>query len=177
MSASKLIRPIIDVQDSFIEALKEYHEEGRYLEKDIETINNDFDTYVEILHQNKGHPEKEFENWVEEVPQTVLWLVRDGEYYGTLNIRKRLNWHLERYGGNITFVIRPSKRGMGFGKKILQKGLPAAHALGLDKALLTIPTENQAAKRIVEYCNGTYEDTTTGTENFPSCFRYWIDCV
>lgn len=176
MSASKLIKPIIDVKDSYIEALKEYHAEKRYLDKDIAKISSDFDTYVELLHQNRGHPERSFETWVEEVPQHIFWMVKDNEYFGTLNIRTRLNWHLERYGGNITFTIRPSKRHMGFGKKILQKGLPIAHALGLDKALMTITHENEAAKRIAEFCGAEFEDNSPQTEHFPACDRYWIDC-
>ena len=81
MTASKLVRPIIDVQDSYLEALKEFHEEGRYLKKNTDIIGNDFDTYVELLHQDKGHPESHFESWVDEVPQTVLWLIKDNEYH------------------------------------------------------------------------------------------------
>ncbi|MAY99267.1 MAG: GNAT family N-acetyltransferase [Micavibrio sp.] len=177
MPASKLIRPIIDVEESYLEALAEFHEEGRYLKKKIDTISEDFDTYVELLHQDKGHPEEHFDSWTEEVPQTVLWFVKDMEYLGTLNIRHRLNWHLEKWGGHITFVIRPSKRGLGFGRKILQKGLPIANALGLDRALLTVPTENEKAQQIVEFCGGELQDTTSETENFKACHRYWIDCT
>ena len=40
MPASKLIRPIIDVEESYLEALAEFHEEGRYLKKKIDTIND-----------------------------------------------------------------------------------------------------------------------------------------
>ncbi|MAS87084.1 MAG: GNAT family N-acetyltransferase [Micavibrio sp.] len=177
MTASKLIRPIIDVEQSYIEALHEYHAEGRYKEKDIQMISSDFDTYVELLHKDIGHPEIPQDSWVEPVPQTVLWLIKDNEYFGTLNIRHRLNWHLERWGGHITFIIRPSKRGMGFGKKILQKGLPVAQMLGVDKALLTVPLERPRAERIIEFCGGVYQDTTTETEKFDPCKRYWINCT
>ena len=65
---------------------------------------------------------------------------------------------------------------MGFGKKILQKAIPVANALGLDQALLTAPKDNLAAKRIIEYCDGVFEDTTSGTDNFKPCDRYWINC-
>ncbi len=177
MPASKLVRPIVDVQESYLKALEEFHAEGKYLRKDIATIDKDFDTYVELLHQDKGHPEQSFEDWVEEVPQTVLWLVKDGEYYGTLNIRQRLNWHLERWGGNISFLIRPSLRGQGFGKKILQKGIPVANALGLDRALLTVRPDNLAAIRIIEFCGGVQTDSTPQTKRFPEMLRYWIDCI
>ncbi|HCK32340.1 MAG TPA: GNAT family N-acetyltransferase, partial [Rhodospirillaceae bacterium] len=64
-----------------------------------------------------------------------------------------------------------------FGRKILQKGLPIANALGLDRALLTVPTENEKAQQIVEFCGGELQDTTSETENFKACHRYWIDCT
>ncbi len=177
MPAAKLVKPDIEFKDSFLEALKEYHKEGRYTCYDQKQISEHFDEFVNILSTNRGYPHKSYQDWVELVPETVLWLIKDGQYIGTVDIRHRLNWHLEKWGGNAHFTIRPSMRGQGFGKKILQKAIPYINYLGIDKALLTVDPENKAAIRIIEFAGGEFEDETPETERFPARYRYWLDCT
>src|SRR5690606_20234669 len=97
-------------------------------------------------------------------------------YIGSLNIRHRLNWHLEKWGGHINFIIRPSMRGKGFGKKLLQKGIPCASYLGIERALITLDPRHNAAAHIVKLCGGKYQDTTPETNQFPPRKRYWLPC-
>ncbi len=177
MSASKLVRPAVDYQDSFLEALKEYHQEKRYLYNDIVRLRADFKAFVKELKTERGYPHQPYQEWVDPVPETVTWLVKDNEYIGSADIRHRLNWHLERWGGHIHFIIRPSKRGMGYGKKILLKAMPIANYLGIEKALLTVEPDNDAAQRIVESCGGVFEDDLPATDQFPARKRYWLDCT
>lgn len=177
MSASKLVRPSADYKDSFIQALKEYHAEDRYLYNELNRVSADFDAFINALRAEKGYPHQPYQDWVEPVPETVLWLVKDEEYIGTADIRHRLNWHLEKWGGHIHFIIRPSMRGKGFGRKILLKSLPFANYLGIDKALLTVDPDNAAAIRTVEACGAEYDDDAPATEQFPARRRYWIDCT
>ena len=113
MSASKLVRPSVEYQDSFLAALREYHDEGYYLHNNIARLQADFKTFIKELRAEKGYPHQPYQEWVEPVPETVTWLVKDGEYLGTCDIRHRLNWHLEKWGGHIHFMILPSKRGKG----------------------------------------------------------------
>ena len=177
MSVAQLLRPCIDAKDSFISAFKEYHEEGRFLDRSIESLQLDFKTFVENLVEDRDQPETRFADWVERVPETVLWFVKDDTYYGSLYIRHRLNWHLEKRGGHVSFLIRPSMRNQGFGKKILQRGIPAINSLGIEKALLTVEPDNMAAMRIVEFCGADFERQTQETERFPSRLLYWLDCT
>lgn len=177
MSASKLIRPSIDYKDDYLEALKEYHEEGRYLYQDITTLDADFETFIKELSAEKGYPHQPYQDWVEPVPETIVWLVKDGTYIGTVDIRHRLNWHLEKWGGHVHFSIRPSMRGKGFGMKILKKAMPIINYLGIDKALLTIAPDDDVSIRIVEACGGEFEDETQATDKFPAMRRYWLDCT
>ena len=121
MSASKLVKPATRYKESFLGAIKEFHKEDRYLFINPEDIAESFEGFVNDLNNGKRHMHQPFENWVEPVPETTLWFVKDEHFIGTLNIRHRLNWHLEKWGGHISFNIRPSMRGQGFGKKILQK--------------------------------------------------------
>lgn len=176
MSASKLVKPSIEHKESYLEALKEFHKEGRYTFLDIEDLRANFEDFIEKLNHGKRHLHKPYEDWVEPVPETVLWLVKDGEFIGTFNIRHRLNWHLEKWGGHVNAIIRPSMRNKGFGRKILQKGMPFVCYLGIDKALITVDPKNPAAQKIVEHCGGILEDETQATEKFPARKRYWLDC-
>jgi predicted acetyltransferase len=177
MSASKLVKPTEDYKESYLEALSEYHEENRYTFLNKVDLTDNFEAFITQLRDGKRHMHKPYADWVDPVPETVLWLVKDDHYIGTFNIRHRLNWHLEKWGGHINFVIRPSMRGKGFGKKILQKGMPFACHFGISRALLTISPKNAAAIRIVEFCGGEMEDETQQTERFPPRKRYWLDCM
>lgn len=176
MSASKLIRPNAEFKESYLEALEEYHAEGRYTYQDIPTLNADFDQFIKELRTEKGYPHQPYQDWVEPVPETIVWLVKDDQYIGTVDIRHRLNWHLEKWGGHVHFNIRPSMRELGFGKKILKKAMPIINYLGIDKALITVAPDDDAAIRIVEACGAVFEDETPATDKFPAMKRYWLDC-
>ncbi len=177
MSASKLIKPSVEIKESFLEALTEYHEEGRFEYIKHFELEQDFEDFVNQLNDGKPYKAESFADWVELVPQTVLWFVKEDFYIGSLTIRHRLNWHLEKWGGHVTFTIRPSMRGKGFGKKILQKGIPYIAYFGIDKALFTTPADNESAGQVIEFCGGTFEDETPATEQFPAQKRYWLDCT
>ncbi len=178
MSASKLVRPSIEYKDSYLESLSEYHEEGRYKYRNAALLAQDdnFKRFVEDLCSEQGRLHQPMQDWVEPMPETVLWLVKDGTYLGSIEIRHRLNWHLEKWGGHVHFVIRPSMRNKGYGKKILKKAMPVINYLGIDKALLTVEPDDERAIHIIEQLGGKLEDTTQATECFPALNRYWLDC-
>lgn len=176
MTASKLIRPDIRYKDSFIAAVKEYQNVGRYKHLDITKLQRDFDSAIERLRQERSHLHRPFQEWVEPVPETIAWLVKDDMYIGSVAIRHRLNWHLEKWGGHIHFNIRPSMQGKGFGKTILRKAIPIANYLGIEKALLTVDPKNERAIRVMEACGAVLEDQTTETDKFPARLRYWLNC-
>ncbi len=176
MSASKLVKPSIEYKESYLEALREFQKENRYEFLDIDKIDKDFETFIDDLNEGRRHLHLPYEDWVEPVPETILWMVKEKEFIGVFNIRQRLNWHLEKWGGHINFLIRPSMRGKGFGKKILRKGMPFACFLGVDKVLITVDPENKGAINTVESCGAVFQDETQETEQFPPRRRYWIDC-
>lgn len=177
MSASKLVKPDIIYKDSFLEALAEFQAEGRYPFLNSNIIRDDFEKFIKDVNNHRTHFHKPYDAWVEPVPETIVWLVKGYDYLGTVNIRHRLNWHLEKWGGNVDFTIRPSMRRKGFGKKILQKAMPVIGYLGIDKALLTVEPTNLPAIRIIEFCGGVFEDETAKTDKFPARRRYWLNCT
>tara|TARA_B100001989_G_scaffold247228_2_gene219160 strand:- start:568 stop:1101 length:534 start_codon:yes stop_codon:yes gene_type:complete len=177
MTAAKLEKPSLEHKKSYIEALREFQEEGRYTFLDIHDVENNFEDFIEKVNNGKKHLHKPYADWVEPVPETVLWLVKDNEFIGTLNIRHRLNWHLEKWGGHLNFIVRPSMRGKGFGKKLLQKAMPYISSLGIDRALITLDPADKSANKIVQFCGAKLEDTLPATDKFPARNRYWLDCT
>ncbi|MFB9329432.1 GNAT family N-acetyltransferase [Paenibacillus aurantiacus] len=102
------------------------------------------------------------------VPQTTYLLLIDGYSAGYGKIRHRLNDQLKRHGGHIGYVIRPSLRGMGYGKLMLGLLVQEASKLGIEDALLTCNADNWASRKIIEHNDGRLAGTDAGT-----C-RYWI---
>jgi len=177
MTAAKLEKPKLEHKESYLEALNEFHKEHRYLFLDVDYVENNFEEFIQKVNSGKKHLHKPYADWVEPVPESVFWLVKDNDFIGTLNIRHRLNWHLEKWGGHVNFIIRPSMRGIGFGKKLLQKAIPYISYLGIERALLTVDPDDEAANKIVKFCGAVYEDKTDETDKFPERNRYWLDCT
>ncbi|MCA9839592.1 MAG: GNAT family N-acetyltransferase [Trueperaceae bacterium] len=110
------------------------------------------------LSLDKGH-----------VQQTTYWFRQDSYPLGVIKLRHELNDSLRRQGGHIGYSMRPSERGKGYGKVMLQAVLNPARALGLDKVLLTIFISNIASRKMVERCGGVLERSEGGI-----CY-YWIE--
>ena len=126
----------------------------------------------EYIQRTEDHSKGENlpEYWV---PATTYWLVDNGEFVGHVNIRHRLNDHLEKVGGHIGYAVRPSSRNKGYGTKILALALPKAKELGLQKVLVTCDESNVASQKIIEKCKGQFQDKVPG-EDEPK-LRYWIE--
>lgn len=177
MTAAKLEKPSVDYKDSYLEALREFQDEGRYCFLNINNVKDNFEDFIHKVNDGKKSLHKPYADWVEPVPETVLWLMKDNTFIGTLNIRHRLNWHLEKWGGHLNFVIRPSMRDKGFGKKMLQKAVPYITFLGIERALLTVDPADAAANKIVQFVGAKLQDTLPQTDKFPARNRYWLDCT
>jgi predicted acetyltransferase len=102
------------------------------------------------------------------VPQTIYWLYVNGKPVGYGKLRHYLNDHLLNHGGHIGYVIRPSERGKGYAKMLLEKLLEKAKSMGIDKVLLTCDETNIPSRKVIESNDGMLEETKDD-----SCF-YWI---
>ena len=128
------------------------------------------EAFVEFV----GHLEAEshleavarFPGWV---PQTTLWWVDGDEYLGRLAIRHRLTESLLQYGGHIGYDVRPSARRHGHATAMLRASLPLAHALGIERALVTCDHDNVGSRKVIE-ANGGVEDRHNALK-----LRYWVD--
>ena len=169
MGDVRLVLPSSEYKGSFLEALREFQEEGRYTDLDLKELEEDFDTYVHKFLRAAVEPEEG------KVPDTYFWLVDGDEVIGRVSIRHTLNEKLRSVGGHIGYDIRPSKRRLGYGTKLLALALPEAKKLGIDSALVTCDVTNIGSRKIIEANGGVLEDEVPGEEGEPNKLRFWIE--
>lgn len=110
------------------------------------------------------------------VPASNFWLVRDGVHVlAEGRLRHRLNATLEREGGHIGYIVRPSARRCGYGTRLLGLMLEQARAIGLTRALLTCNEANVASARIIEHNGGVLENQVLSQHTGLTVNRYWIE--
>jgi predicted acetyltransferase len=168
-----LSEPDVKYKKSYLNALSEYSDDdtyGRRVEEKAEELKKDFESFVEKI---KGEAlGKNLKPGF--VPNTTLWLIDNDEYIGRVNIRHTLNDNLMKIGGHIGYSIRPSKRGMGYGNKILALALPKARELGIDKVLITCDTTNIPSRKVIEKNGGILENEVLGEDGKSNRLRFWI---
>ena len=110
------------------------------------------------------------------VPSTTFWSVIGDEFVGLGNIRHKLNPSLRRFGGNIGYMIRPSRWGQGLGTRQLALLLKEADSLGISLALVTCNRDNLGSRRVIEKNGGRYIDTIPnhiGGKDIETS-RFWV---
>ncbi|HEY4414080.1 MAG TPA: GNAT family N-acetyltransferase [Verrucomicrobiae bacterium] len=113
---------------------------------------------------------------VEKVPQSTFWMVDDhNQMVGIVRVRHRLNERLLQYGGNVGYYIRPSERGKGHGKKLLELALEKFRQLGGSKALLTVNPNNTLSARVVLANGGVADIPGKDPVSGEIVNRYWIE--
>ncbi len=173
----ELVQPSEEYKASFIDAVGEFRAESQsnpstesFRRLSLEKLENDFRSYVDeqigfAAGQNlpPGY-----------VPSSSFWLVDEGAYIGTVNIRHRMTEHLMAVGGHIGYAIRASMRGKGYGNKILELAIPEAKKLGIDRVLVTCDVTNLASRKIIEKNRGILENQVRNPETGIDKLRFWI---
>ncbi len=156
---------------------------SEYLAALLETVGDTGETRL-----NKPEPDQTFEAFVQmwqdqtlgknlkigTVPATMYWLLDKGEIIGRVHIRHILNDFLLNYGGHIGYYIKPSKRKMGYGLKILQLALEEARKMDMTEILVTCDENNIGSQKIIESCGGVLENIVDPGNGKPRKKRYWI---
>ncbi|MES2964056.1 MAG: GNAT family N-acetyltransferase [Bdellovibrionota bacterium] len=170
MSDIRLVRPSIDLKESFLEALAEFQTEGLawVMDLDINELRRNFPAFVasELTKRTR---------WTKDTPveETELWAVMDGVYVGRISIRHRLNADLHVMGGHIGYDTRPTYRGRGIATRMLELALPIARDLGIREALLTCNDDNRASIKVIEKNGGILRETKPQLEGGP-LKRYYL---
>lgn len=167
----KLVLPSLKYREEYLAALKETKDEAGETKLNRPDPDQTFEEFVQMwLDHSQGKNLREGT-----VPATMYWLVDKGELIGRAHIRHELNDFLLTYGGHIGYYIKPSKRKMGYGTKILELGLEKAKEIGISKVLVTCDTDNVGSQKVIEACGGVLENIFDPGDGKPPKMRYWID--
>jgi len=150
----KLELPNLELESSYRDYIEELGDEERY----PFPLDFDHSDFLAMLERVEG-----FRTGAKVpagmVSSTTYWLVDDNEIMGCTNIRHRLNKQIAHAGGHIGLSIRPSYRGKGFGKILLNMSLDKARALGIKEVHIHCHATNSASKAMIESCGGALDST------------------
>ena len=165
----RLVTPSLAYKEAMLEAAGEMHACGEW---DItpEALEARFATLIQELAAARD-PATAPEGVL---PYLDYWLIENTTWVGLLTLRPKITAELMRSGGHIGYVIRPSRRGQGYGTSLLRLGLEQARALGLRRVLLTCADTNLGSRKIIEANGGQLEDVIQVEANRPPVRRYWI---
>ncbi len=158
------VREITDFKQEFLEnnsgmdgtgiLIKVSAEEWLKFNIDMETINNP--NYVKSLQYGLFNQENRL--------------------LGLIQIRLDLKGYLIEFGGHIGYCVRPSERGKGYAKIMLNLALDVCKEMGLDKVLITCLESNIASAKTIEACGGIFEKIVYDDKNYQANMkRYWIE--
>jgi predicted acetyltransferase len=169
-----LSRPHVRYQESFLEAMQEFVEEGWAGTDSM--IAWDLDRFGDSWHTEEG-----FAAYVEAtlaeavrprqpgfVCQTSWWWTEGDQCLGRISLRHELTPHLLEVGGHIGYGVRRSRRREGHATRMLAAVLREAAARGIDPALLTCDADNAGSQAVIERNGGVLEDQR-GVK-----LRYWL---
>jgi predicted acetyltransferase len=177
LNTAKLFNPSLEYKDTYIEAMKEFLDEGKntgiseenLTEQDVKNLENNFE---ELINKLSNH-EKGIDLANGRVPTSTLWLIDNQEYIGRISIRHKLVENTIREIGHIGYAIRPSKRKMGYGNEMLKLGLEKAKDIGIKKALLLCYDDNAGSISVIEKNGGILSDKIEINGKLER--EYWID--
>lgn len=107
-------------------------------------------------------------------PQITYGVFENDYLIGAFALRTKLVGCLINHGGNIGYFIRPSKRKMGYGTKLLKCALEEAKKYNLDKVLITCRVENIGSAKVITNNGGILENIYYDEEKKENIKRYWI---
>ena len=92
-------------------------------------------------------------------PGETFMLIRenDNKIIGIISIKLGINKSLLEFAGNISFGIRPTERGKGYGTYQLYLLLKYCQTKNVDKVLIDCYKENILSSKTIKKCYGTFE--------------------
>jgi len=149
----ELVGPDKKYEASFLDACQEYREDPASMDQREARVDpGTFDTYLserQVLAQGTHLAPGQ-------IRTDTYWAVEDGAYVGTVKVRPVLTPAFERLGGHVSYLVRPSKRGLGYAKAMLRLALRRLHNAGVTTAIVTVTRDNIASQRVVASLGGTH---------------------
>jgi len=119
------------------------------------------------------------------VPSTTLWLIDRNDFgeeffVGRINIRHYLNEALRNSFGHLSYLIRPTARGLGYGSTILDLALKESHKFITDLAknrmrvMVTCKIDNLFSRKVIEKNGGVFEKIVSVNNGLHKEMLFWI---
>jgi len=166
----RLVLPSTQYKSAYLHALKETEGEIGETKLNRPVTNQSFEEFVTMWSDQT----KAINLKAGMVPATMYWFIDQEEFIGRVHIRHTLNDFLFKYGGHIGYYIKPTKRRMGYGRRILHLALIKAKNMGLTDVLITCDETNTGSQRIIESCGGVLENVVEQENGKPLKKRFWI---
>lgn len=170
----KLIEPTVEYDRQIREYRKEFLDSGD-LNDGASRLKQFDDPRDWIAFLNRLKDSSTIPQGRVQLSQYMLVREEDQKIVGMINIRHTLNDYLERYGGHIGASVAPSERHKGYAELMLKMALSKCRELGIDRVLITCNDDNEASKRLILKCGGTFESVIYDPTEGVYVERYWID--
>jgi predicted acetyltransferase len=111
------------------------------------------------------------------VPASTFFAIRreDQKIVGMINLRRRLNDYLLKWGGHVGYCVRPTERRKGYASEMLCLALGYCGELGLEKTLVTCNKDNIPSAKIIQRNGGVLENEAFNEDTSSWFQRYWIE--
>ncbi len=152
----KLVVPAAVYEQSYREYITELADEERYPfpldfeHNDFEQLLTRLNDFAEGCNLPDGY-----------VQSSTLWLVDDEQIVGVTNIRHRLNNAIRHCGGHIGLGIRPSYRGKGIGKQLMQMSIHYLAQMNVSSIHIHCHKHNLASANMIKACAGILDSEIT----------------
>lgn len=167
----KLVKPTLSYKQKYLDYVKDWGDESMTpLTSDMkhmsyEDLLNYFYQAEHDINLPRGY-----------VPDSNYFFVDENDtIIGFVNIRHYLNDILLRIRGHIAYGIRPSMRGKGLSKPMLQLALQKAKENGIYRVLMVCDKKNVASARTIIANGGILENEVYDVTDHEIIQRFWID--
>lgn len=152
----QLITPNLAFEQSYRAYIEELGDEERYPfpldldDCDFAALLARIEEFVQGVNLPQGY-----------VPSSTLWLIDQGDIVGVTNVRHTLNEQIQHCGGHIGLSIRPSKRGQGLGKVLMQLSIEFLAQRGTSHVHIHCYKDNPASANTIMACGGVLDSEIT----------------